>query len=165
MEIINESSEKFKDMQSEICGFLFDLLRRINELENEIYERNQEIKAKKPELGIPEYQVAPGEEELWNEYEQRLGEIVKPHCSEKLLKRGFGNALGKPAKYGYIDGECAVNFIMKTAKKADVITHFKHGIDCTHKFVIKNVDGAWSVDEVYYGFESEPGKWHADSIR
>lgn len=53
---------------------------------------------------------------------------------------------------------------MKTAKKAVVETHFSRGVDEKHKFVIKDVDGEWLVDEVYYGFENEPDKWESDDI-
>ena len=165
MEIINGASDKFKDKQAEICGLLFDLLRRINALEKETFERSEELKRKKEELGIPKHQVGPGEDELWDEYKQRLGELVKPCCTEKLLKRGFGGAFGMPVRYAYIDGESEAKFIMKTAKKAVVETHFSQGGFQLRKFVLKEADGKWLVDEVYYGFDSNPEKWYADSIR
>lgn len=165
MEIINEANEKFKDRQDEICGFLFDLLRKINEIEKDVFDKSEELKRKKAELGIPKHQVGPGENELWDEYEQRLGEVVKPACTEKLLKRRYACSFGKPQKYGYIDGECTARFIMKTAKKAVVQTDFMHGTPQSHKFVIRDVDGKWLVDEVYYGFQSDPDKWYSDNIR
>lgn len=37
MEIINEASEKFRDKQDEICGLLFDLLRKIDEIEKDVF--------------------------------------------------------------------------------------------------------------------------------
>lgn len=165
MEIINETAAKFKDKQGELCDFLFELLRRINALEKEIFERSEELKRKKEELGIPKNQVGPGEEELWEEYERRLGEIVKPVCTDKLLKKRYGGSYGNPPKYAYIDGGCKANFIMKTSKKAVVETHFSQGGFQLHKFVLKEADGKWLVDEVYYGFDSNPEKWYADSIR
>lgn len=165
MEIINEASEKFKDRQDEICGFLFGLLRKINEIEKDVFSKSEELKRQKAELGIPKHQVGPGEEELWDEYEQRLGEVVKPACTEKLIKRRYGGSYGNPQKYGYIDGECTARFIMKTAKKAVVETDFMHGTPQSHKFVIKDVDGKWLVDEVYYVFQSNPDKWYSDNIR
>lgn len=165
MEIINEASEKFKDKQAEICGFLFDLLKRINTLEKEIFERSEELKRKKAELGIPKHQVGHGENELWDEYEQRLGEVVKPVCTEKLIGKRYGGSYGNPSKYGYIDVECTARFIMKTAKRAVVQTDFMHGTPQSHKFVIRDVDGKWLIDEVYYGFQSNPEKWYSDNIR
>lgn len=164
MEIINEASEKFKDKQAEICEPLFELLRQINALEKEVFERSEELRAKKPALGIPPNQIAPGEKELWAEYKERLIEIAKPRCTEKPMKY-CGGSFGSPQKYGYIDGECTVNFIMKTAKRAVVVTHFMHGTGHKHKFVIRDVDGKWLLDEVYYGFESDGDKWHSDNIR
>lgn len=165
MELINEASEKFKDMQSEICEPLFELLRKINEIEKDIFDRDEAIVRKKPELGIPRNQIAPGQKELWAEYKERLGEVVKPVCTEKLIGKRYGGSFGSPQKYGYIDGECTVNFIMKTAKRAVVETHFKQGTDQKHKFVIREADGKWLLDEVYYGFESDGDKWYSDSVR
>jgi len=165
MKIMNEANEKFRDKQNEVCGFLLDLLRQINTLESEIVIRDDALASKKPELGLAMNQIAPGQIELWTEYEQRLGEIVKPACTEKLLGKGYGRVFGTPVKYGYIDGECTVNFMMKTAKRAVVETHYREGIDCRHKFVIRDVDGKWLVDEVYYGYESDGDKWHTDNIR
>lgn len=161
MKIINEAGDKFKDRQDEVCGFLFDILRKLNALEKEIYERDEKLKLKRSEPHI----VAPGEEELWDEYERRTGEIVEPVCTEKLLKRGYGGSFGNPQKYAYIDGECRANFIMKTAKKAVVETTFSQGGFQRHKFVLKDADGKWLIDEVYYGFESAPDRWYIDSIR
>lgn len=165
MEIINEESEKFRDKQDEICGLLFDLLRKIDEIEKDVFNKSEELKRKKAELGIPKHQVGPGEEELWDEYGQRLGEVAKPAFTEKLIKRRYGGSYGKPSKYNYIGGECTATFIMKTAKRAVVQTDFMHGTPQSHKFVIRDVDGKWLVDEVYYGFQSNPEKWYSDNIR
>lgn len=167
MEIINQASEKFKDKQEEICGLLFPFLRRVTVLEKEIYERSQELREQKAKLGYPPSQVGPGEKELRAEYKERLGEIVKAgFCTEKLLSKGYGSSLANPQKYGYIDsGNCKAEFIMKTAKRATVITHYEAGVDSMHKFVVRDVDGKWLLDEVYYGFESEPDKWYSDNIR
>lgn len=162
MEIINEASEKFKDKQSEICEPLFELLRRINALEKEICERADELDKIKDAQG-KHYEFTPEDEALWEDYQTRLAELVKPHCSENL-SQNCGGSFGSPQKYGYIDGDCRVNFIMKSDKKAVVETHYHGGVDEKHRFVFKNVDGKWLICEVYYGFEDESG-WHSDSIR
>lgn len=83
MEIINQASEKFRDMQDEVCGFLFGILQQLNELETEVFERSEELKLKRPEPHI----MAPGEDELWDEYRERIREIVKLCCTEKLYKQ------------------------------------------------------------------------------
>lgn len=161
MEIINEASEKFKDKQDEVCDILYGILKRLNVLENEVYERSEELKKNRPEPHI----IAPGEEELWDEYEQRTGEIVKHVCTEKLLKRRYGGVFGNPTAYGYIDGECTAHFIMKSAGKAVVEIHFMHGTAQFHRFVLKSVEGSWLLDEMFYGFDSDPKKLYAHSIR
>ncbi len=157
MEIINQASEKFKDLQDEICGTLFDLLRQINALEKEISARDEELEAKSPDP----HQFTPEMKQLWSEYRKRLGDILKPACSEKLLNRGYGQSFSDPAKYAYIDGDCKVYFIMKTAKKAVVEISVQGAGKLNHKFVLRNIDGKWLVDEVYYGFETKPDKWLA----
>lgn len=164
MKIINEASDKFRDKQDEVCGFALDILRQINALENEVYERSLELIRQKLEAGIPKHQVGPGENELWEEYAQRLGELLKPVCTEKLMKRGYGGSFGSPVKYGYIDGDSTVKFFMKSAKKAVIETHFVRGVPTMHKLVLKPEDGKWLFDEVYYGFESAPDRWYVDSI-
>ena len=158
MEIINNASEKFKGFQDEICGTLFDLLRKITSLENEIYERHEAIMSKNPgsHEATPEWMM------LWSEHKKRLGDILKPACSEKLLKRGYGTSFSNPAKYEYIDGDCKVYFIMKSAKKAVIETHVQGAGMVNHKFVLKDIDEKWIVDEVYYSFESDPDKWLVD---
>ena len=75
MKIINEASDKFKDKQDEVCGFALDILRQINALENEVFNRSQELIRQKLAAGVPKHQVGPGENELWDEYAQRLGEL------------------------------------------------------------------------------------------
>lgn len=162
MQIINEANEKFKDKQAEICEPLFELLRQINAIEKEIYERSEELAGKKEEQG-KEHEFTSEDEELWEEYQERLVEIVKPYCAENLSEN-CGGDFGSPQKYGYIDGDCKVNFIMKSAKKAVVETHYHGGVDEKHKFVFKDVDGKWLLCEVYYGFEDESG-WYSDGIR
>ncbi len=164
MTIINKASDKFKDRQDEVCGFVFRFMREMNALEDEIFERSEELKRHKLVMGIPKHQVGPGEEELWDEYKERMKSIITPKCTLKQLKRLYGMSFGKPTKYGYIDGECKVNFIMKSAKKAVIVTHFHHGTDCMHKIEVANGGSGWLVDTVYYGFASDPDKWYIDSI-
>ncbi len=164
MTIINKASDKFKDRQDEVCGFVFRFMREMNALEDEIFERSEELKRHKLVMGIPKHQVGPGEEELWDEYKERMKSIITPKCTLKQLKRLYGMSFGKPTKYGYIDGECKVNFIMKSAKKAVIVTHFHHGTDCMHKIELANGGSGWLVDTVYYGFASDPDKWYIDSI-
>lgn len=163
MVLINDANDKFKEKQAKICDCLFSLLQQLNALENEIAARDDALASKRPELGLALNQIVPGQLALWDEYRQRLGDIVKPACTEKLVGRGYGGSFGTPAKYGYLDGVCTVNFFMNSAKRAVVETHFVQGIGQKHKFVMRDMDGKWLIDAVYYGFESDD-KWHCDHI-
>lgn len=164
MEIINEANDKFKDKQDEICNLLFGVLRKLNALEKEVHERKKELERKKEELGIEKSQVAPGSSELFDEYEERYDEIIEPYCTDKMYQNSERNSICYPPRYNYIDSECTANFIMKTAARAVVETHFKKGIACKHKFVIKSVDGEWLIDAVYDGYEDEPDKWSLSEL-
>ncbi len=168
MEIINEANEKFKDRQDEVCGFLFDVLREFNAIEKAAFERSEVLRKEKEERGIPEYQESPEERAHWNDYKAKLKEIRPKYCTEKHLKRGFCASMGDPAKYAYIDDEechCRANFIMKSAKRAEVITHFiESTLNKTHRFVLVNVDGKWLIDAVYRGYEDKPDKWSITEI-
>lgn len=162
MEIISEAEERFKGREGEICGFLFDVLKRINTLEREISERFEVLAKKRTRP----HRMAAGEMELWEEYQTRLEDIVKPVCTEKLLKRGYGGEFCEPSKYDFIDGECRVEFIMKYEKRAVVIAHFHRGTDMKYKFtLVKCKDGKRRLDTVSRGYESEPKKWYSESIR
>lgn len=166
MEIINEANDKFKGMQDEICNFLFDFLRKINEVETTTYKRSEELRKNKKKLGVPDHIVGPGENELWDEYKQQLRELIPPHITDKLRKRGFGGSMSDRGTYFYLNEneECTANFIMKTTARAVVITHYKTWTGETHKFVVKNEDGVWLVDAVYAGYEDEPDKWSIRGI-
>lgn len=167
MEIINEANDKFKDKQDEICGFLFEVLREFNAVEKDFFERRTVLAEEKLKRGFARHQQSPEEKALWEEYIAVLRELRPKYITEKHLKRGFSPSLGNPAKYAYIDDEsrpCKANFIMKSAKRAVVITHFNTGLEQTHKFVIVDVDGKWLIDAVYNGYEDEPDKWSATEI-
>ncbi len=58
MKIINEASDKFKDKQDEVCGFALDILRQINALENEVFNRSQELIRQKLAAGVPKHPVS-----------------------------------------------------------------------------------------------------------
>lgn len=166
MEIINESAEKFRDKQDEICDFLFGVLKEFNAVEKDAWEQSKILKEEKLKSGIPEHQVSPEESKLWDEYEAKLNEIRPKYLTEKHIQRGYCPSIRSRQKYGYLNESepcnefCKANFIMKSAKKAVVIMHFNMvGLDEMHKFVIVNIDGKWLIDAVYHGFEDEPDKW------
>ena len=163
MKINCEADEKFRPFQEEICSFLFEMLQEINILEKEIFERNNELEAQKIKAGIPKNQIPQGWKELLVEFRERYFKIIDGKCTEKLLKRGYAGAFGSPQKFGYINEECRVNFIMKSEKKAVIETHYSHGVDSKQKFVLKKIDGKWMLDEFYYGFENED-HWYVDNI-
>lgn len=168
MEIINEANEKFKDKQDEVCGFLFDVLSVFNAIERAAYERNVIFENEKKKRGIPEYQLLPDEKKLWDDYKAKLEEIRPKYCTEKHLKRGLRASIRNPGRYAYIDDEeslCRANFIMKSAKRAEVITHFiESTLNMTHRFVLVNIDGKWLIDAVYRGYEDEPDKWSISEL-
>lgn len=150
MVINNTACKKYADFQSGLCDFLFGILNRLNVLENEIFSRSE-----------------LGEEDLWGEYSDRYLEIIRPACTEKQLKRFHTPSFGSPSRYGYTEN-CTADFVMKSASRAEIITHYSVGVDKLDRFVLKNTGGVWLVDEVYYGFVSDfsngKTKWYTDHI-
>lgn len=161
MELICKASAKYAPLMNEICDPLFEMLKQHSVLEKEIFERDEQLEREKEKAGIPSYQTAPGWKELMKEYRERMYSLLKPNCTDKLLSRGYAGQYGNPQKFGYLNGDCVVEFKMRYADKASVETHYtKAGLAQKHKIVIRLTDGRWLVDELYYGFEKEKS-WHS----
>lgn len=163
IKITCEANEKFKSFQEEVCDFLFEMLQECNILEKEIYERDRELKAKSIEAGNPEWLVPEGWHELMDEFKERFFKIIDGKCTEKLMKRGYARSFGDPQEFGYLNEECRAVFIMKSAQKAVVETHYSQGVECKHKFVLKKMEDKWLLDEFYYGFEDED-HWYIHNL-
>mgnify|MGYP006990133080 CR=1 FL=1 len=84
MTIINKASDKFKDRQDEVCGFVFGFMREMNTLEDEIFERSEELKRHKLVMGIPTHQVGPG---------AAVGKFYFVHTVCSMVKVGNNNSL------------------------------------------------------------------------
>ncbi len=161
MELICKASAKYAPLMNEVCEPLFELLKQQSALEKEMFERDKQLDIEKEKAGIPSYQTAPGWNELMAEYSERLRALLEKYCTENQLSRGFGISYGEPQKFGYLNGDCVVEFKMRYADKASVETHYtKAGLAQKHKIVIRLTDGRWLVDELYYGFEKEKS-WHS----
>lgn len=158
-----DTPEKYQSMQAVIVPPLLEFLRALSTIEASVYTRSRELDEAKYAAGIPASQVAPGSDALWKTYKERYGEAAKQKCTAKLLGRGFATSFGNPARYAYLDDGCTLDFTMKSAKKAVVTAYYSKGIDCKQQFVLKNTDGDWKLDAVFYGFDKE-STWHADHI-
>lgn len=161
--VLLDTPEKFAGTKDEIIPKLVDLLRKINKLEKETFEKNKELVKAKAEAGLPEWQEAPGIRELYQEYEDRYNQLVASECTDKLLQRGCGKTFGNPPRYGYVDTGCKFIFTMKSAKKATVESDFFAGVDSKHRFIFRNIEGKWKIDEISYKFENEDS-WHIYNI-
>lgn len=159
MELICKASAKYAPMMNEICDPLFELLKQHAALEKEIFERNEQLNIEKAKAGIPRHIIAPGWKELMKEYRERLYALLKNYCTEKLLSHGYGGRFGEPQEFGYVNGDCTVEFKMRYADKASVETAYFSGINCHHKLMIRLTDGRWLLDELYYRYENEK-TWH-----
>lgn len=149
-----DTPEKFQPLAEEIVPPLVELLQKRNDLEAEIGERFQTLRAEHAAAGIPPYQAGPGIEELHQEYARRYLELVTPHCTEKMMKWGAARSFGKPAKYDYLFGapEPAVWFTMKSAKKAVVSTRNPVSYGYRYRFILRPVEDGWKVDGVECAF-------------
>lgn len=139
---LSQTPEKFHHMKDEILPILVELLKKLTELEEK--------------YAITMNKNSSNSERLWAEYQEKYKEIILPICTEKLISRGYARSLSEPATYAYINAASSkIDFIMKSAKKITIETHFAHGVDKKHQFsIIQTLDG-WKIDSLKYGFEGE----------
>lgn len=160
--ILRDTSEKYSAMVQEIVPPILELLEAITELEEATYEKYEKMEAEKQEMGLPRSQVHPNYMKFMDDYQKRYGELVSVRCTEKLLKRPYGRSFRYPAKYAYVS-EAQIYFSMKSAKKAVIETEYQTGINLKHRFVLRNEDGVWKIDEIKYGFYGNE-EWYIDQI-
>lgn len=146
MEIINNADDKFKDMQPELCGFLFDMLREINALEMKIGKRDALIMKRIPELNST--QISAEFDAMWSDFHDEYERIVSDKCTEKLIAKGRNRGFQSPVKYGWADTKnCMVIFQMKAPKRAVIEVRYKSfAHDCANRFTLIKQDDKWLVD-------------------
>ncbi len=164
---LKSTPAKYEKMMEELVPPLFELLKELDSLEQEIFVRNCEMDKEKPALKIPSHLVHPKWNELISEYRTRFGVIIDKRVSEKLRSRGYANSFGNPSRYSYLkSGAFSAEFTMRKEDMASIVIHYQssnNSVDKKHKFVLRLIDDKWLIDEKYYGFEDEK-TWYSDSI-
>jgi len=151
-------------MMDKLVPPLFELLKQLDSLEQEIFARDCEMGKEKFTLKIPANQIHPKWPELVREYKTRCKAVIEGRVSEKLLSCGYAISFGSPSAYYYLNsGEYSAEFTMRKETMASVVTYYKKGVAMKQKFVLRLIDGAWLIDEVYYGFWDEK-TWHSHHI-
>ncbi|MDE6727143.1 MAG: hypothetical protein K2J80_04275 [Oscillospiraceae bacterium] len=163
MEIINNADDKFKGMQAELCGFLFDMLREINALEMKIGKRDALIKKRIPELNST--QISAEFDAMWSDFHDEYKRIVSDKCTEKLIAKGCNRGFQSPVKYGWVDTEdCTVIFQMKALKRAVIEVRYKRfSQNCASRFALIKQDGKWLVDAHNWTSDYD-NIWHRGEI-
>ena len=161
---LKNTFKKYDTMAEILIPLLFELLKALDNLEKEIFERDHALDLEKPSLNIPSHQVHPNWHALMREYEERFKAILEGKVSEKLLSRGYATQYSQPSEYAYLDDETfSVDFTMRKADMATIIIHYQEALEMKHKFVLRLIEDKWLVDEKYYGFENED-TWYLDRI-
>ena len=152
--VVQDTPEKFRPLAEEIIPPLLELLEARNTLEREICARAMKLREEQAAAGLPPNQTTPAEEDLYEEYRCRYLELVRPRCTETLLKWGAAGSWGKPAKYDYLFGspEPTVFFTMRSAKKAVVSTRNPVSYDYRYRFILRPSEDGWLVDGVECAF-------------
>lgn len=152
--VVEDTPEKFRPLAEEIVPPLLELLEARNALEREICARAMKLREEQAAAGLPSYQATPAGEELHEEYRRRYLELVRPRCTEKMLKWGAAGSFGKPAKYDYLfdSPEPAVFFTMRSAKKAVVSTRNPVSYGYRYRFLLRPSEEGWMVDGVECAF-------------
>ena len=161
---IKNTPEKYKGMADEIILPLLELLKELNSLEEEAFKRNSELNAEKLVLNIPANQNHPKWSGLMTEYESRYKEIAKGKVSKNLMSKGYATHYSNPSEYFYANSDdFLLEFAMQQSDIAIIIIHFSGAIDMKHKFIVRQINKRWVVDEKYYGFADE-AIWYSDGI-
>ena len=161
---IENTSEKYKGMADEIILPLLELLKELNSLEEEVFKRNSELNAEKLILNIPANQNHPKWSGLMAEYESRYKEILKGKASDNLISKGYATHYSNPSEYFYVHSDnFLLEFAMQQSDMAIIIIHFNGATDMKHKFIVRQINKRWVLDEKYYGFADE-AIWYSDSI-
>ena len=161
---IKNTPDKYKIMADAIIPPLLELLKELNSLEEEVFKRNSELNAEKLVLNIPVNQNHPKWIGLMEEYESRYKEILKGNASENLISKGYATHYSNPSEYFYVHSDdFLLEFDMQQSDTAIIIIHFSGATDMKHKFIVRQINKRWVVDEKYYGFADE-AIWYPDSI-
>lgn len=161
---IKNTPEKYKGMADEIILPLLELLKELNSLEEEVFKRNSELNAEKLILNIPANQNHPKWSGLMAEYESRYKEIAKGKVSKNLMSKGYATHYSNPSEYFYANSDdFLLEFDMQQPDMAIIIIHFSGATEMKHKFIVRQINKRWVVDEKYYGFADE-AIWYSDSI-
>lgn len=161
---IKNTPEKYKGMADEIILPLLELLKELNSLEEEVFKRNSELNAEKLILNIPANQNHPKWSGLMAEYESRYKEILKGKASDNLISKGYATHYSNPSEYFYVHSDdFLLEFAMQQSDMAIIIIHFNGATDMKHKFIVRQINKRWVLDEKYYGFADE-AIWYSDSI-
>lgn len=162
--IIKNTPKKYNKLVDEIVLPLLELLQELNSLEEEVFKRNSELDAEKLILNIPANQNHPKWIGLMAEYESRYEEILKGKASSNLMSKGYANPYSNPSEYFYANSkDFSLEFTMQQPDMATIIIHFSGATEMKHKFIVRQINKRWVVDEKYYGFADE-AIWYSDSI-
>lgn len=161
---IKNTPDKYKIMADEIVLPLLELLQELKSLEEEVFKRNSELNAEKLILNIPANQNHPKWSGLMAEYESRYEEIAKGKVSENLMSKGYATHYSNPSEYFYVHSDdFLLEFTMQQPDMAIIIIHFSGATEMKHKFIVRQINKRWVVDEKYYGFADE-AIWYPDGI-
>ena len=153
--IIN-TPKKYEDNAEEAVSTLFKLLNEILPIQERAVLRFQRMEQK--QLALAEKSASTSD--IMEKCKAEYAEVIRGKCTEKEMSHIHPSHIGMTAEYAYIKGEYTIDFTMKKADTAVVITHFSNGgLGKKHKFVLKLVEEKWLVDEVYSGFEDQR-KWY-----
>lgn len=169
IEIINNAADKFKDLQPELCEFLFEMLRELSALEIKIGQRNALIEKKTP--GLNRDQISDEYKWMWSDFHDEYERIVRDKCTQKLLDKGYGNTFSTSIKYIWAEenppaeiGERTLIFEMKAPRKAVIEVQYKRfGRSCASKFTLIKQEEKWLVD-AHNWISDYDNIWHRGHI-
>ena len=152
--------KKYEDRADEVVSELFGLLGELLTVQERAALRYQRLDRK----SLPYTEKSAKHTKIFEQCIKEYGEVIAGRCTENEMRWKHPGSIGINPEYAYIKGEFTVDFTMKKADTATVVTHYREkSLSKKHKFVLNFVDGKWLVDAVYSGNEDER-KWYHTEI-
>lgn len=156
----DERLEKYK---KEFTRTLMEVLGKLNALEHEYYEKNEEFDNSYEGNTIPEHLVET-HKIIWKEYKLKYRDILREYCTEKVSEDPSSTgSMGKPCKYYFIEKYHELSFIMKTEKKAIIEINYEEwkGSCYGKQFTFHPTESGWKISCVKGRFAKEDS-WSRD---
>ena len=141
-----DTAEKYLGYMNTIVNEILDLLKKLNLM----------IEAQSDKEAENEKNNIFFDENCFDEFLEQYKKVITPFCTKEFLSKWYRNGIGKPGDYYYLNEAATVYFTMKSESRALVfIEPPEEIITKCYKFELKNENGKYLIDKMFYYFKRE----------